>query len=232
MLNGEKIGIYTITDLRRPVQTVEVESWEKLTRVLTHEIMNSLTPVRSIAETMKGKAADTEVREAFDTIASSSGSLMSFVKNFRQFSLLPELQMRAFYLKPLLEKCIRMGEEYARDRSMRFSLMCFPPDVMVYTDEALLSRVIVNILKNAVEALPGVVSVEAAVSADESVEIRITNDGELIAEENVEQIFTPFFTTRPSGSGIGLSLSRRIIAHLGGTLTLRPRPSTCFVIRI
>lgn len=231
-LDGKKICIYTINDLRRPIQTAEVESWEKLTRVLTHEIMNSLTPVSSIADTMKGKVPDGEVREAFSTIASSSLSLMTFVKNFRKFSVLPEVQMRVSYLRPLLDKCVRMSEAYAGDGNVSISLTCFPPDVMVYTDEALLSRVIINILKNAVEASSSHITVEASVSADESVEIRISNDGELIPEEDVEHIFTPFFTTRPSGSGIGLSLSRRIVTHLGGTLTLAIRPRTCFVVRI
>ena len=231
-LNGEQMHVYTINDLRRPLQAAEVESWEKLTRVLTHEIMNSLTPIHSMAETMKGEAAEEDAREAFDTISSSSGSLMTFVKNFRKFSILPELQMRVVYMKPLLEKCVRMAGEYAGRVGVRIQLTCFPPDMMVYTDEALLSRVVINILKNAVEASPSSITVEANVASDESVEIRISNDGELIAEENAEQIFTPFFTTRASGSGIGLSLSRRIVSHLGGTLTLKTRPHTCFVVRI
>ncbi len=231
-LNGKVIHIYTINDLRHPIQTAEVESWEKLIRVLTHEIMNSLTPIRSIAETMKDKAVTNDMEEALDAISSSSRSLMNFVRNFRQFCVLPEVQMRAVCLKPLLEKCLRMGETYANNNDTRFELTCFPPDVMAYTDEALLSRVITNILKNATEASPLIISIEAKVLHDESVEICISNDGELIADDLTEQIFTPFFTTRPSGNGIGLSLSRRIITHLGGTLTLRSRPYTSFTIRI
>lgn len=231
-LNGEGVLIYTISDLRRPIQAAEVESWEKLTRVLTHEIMNSLTPIRSIAENMKDRSSSAETEEAFATISASSRSLMTFVRNFRQFSVLPEVQMHAFYLKPLLENCMRMGETYAPEGGIRFELICFPPDVMVYTDEALLTRVITNILKNATEASPHLVKLETCVLPDETVEIRISNDGELIAEENALQIFTPFFTTRQTGSGIGLSLSRRIITHLGGTLTLKTRPHTCFIIRI
>lgn len=232
VLNGNKIQIYTINDMRSPIQSAEVESWEKLTRVLTHEIMNSLTPIDSIAKTVKGRAGDEEMREALDTISSSSRSLMTFVKNFRQFSVLPEIEMRVVYLRPLLEKCVRMSQTYVGDGGIDISLSCFPPDVMIYTDEALLSRVVINILKNAVEAMPVNISIEACLSADESVEIRISNDGEPISEDDAEHIFTPFFTTRPSGSGIGLSLSRRIVSHLGGTLTLATRPQTCFLVRI
>lgn len=231
-LNGSKFTVLTISDIRRPVQAVEVESWEKLTRVLTHEIMNSLTPIQSIAENMSGKAIDGEEAEAFATISSSSRSLMTFVKNFRKFSVLPEPKPGVMYVKPFLEKCVRMAESYAHDDNISISISCFPPDMMVYTDEDLLSQVILNIVKNAIEAHPKAITVEARVKADESVEIRIANDGEPIPDDIAGQIFTPFFTTRPSGNGIGLSLSRRIISHLGGTLTLATRPLTCFAVRL
>ena len=231
-VNEKSFTLLTITDLSRQMQAVEVESWEKLTRVLTHEIMNSLTPIQSIAENMGGKTSSREINEAFDTISSSSRFLMQFVKNFREFSILPDARMRAVYLKPLLESSIRITESYIKGKQISIELTCFPPELMVYTDEALLSRVLINILKNAIEANPKNISIEAAEKADESVEIQISNDGELISEETAEHIFTPFFTTRPSGSGIGLSLSRRIITHLGGTLSLKTQPTTCFTVRL
>lgn len=231
-------SVFTINDLSRQMQAVEVESLEKLTRVLTHEIMNSLTPIQSIAETMSGKLEAEEqtsvknIADAFGTISSSSRGLMQFVKNFREFTKLPDPKMRVFYLKPLLESCVRLGMEYAKGKGVRISLLCFPPDVMVYTDESLLSRVLLNIVKNAIEANPSAVRIESNLKIDESIEIRIANDGEPISEKDAEHIFTPFFTTRTAGSGIGLSLSRRIINHLGGTLTLKTRPLTCFTVRL
>ncbi|MDE7421978.1 MAG: PAS domain-containing sensor histidine kinase [Muribaculaceae bacterium] len=231
-VNEKSFTLFTITDLRRQMQAVEVESWEKLTRVLTHEIMNSLTPIQSIAENMSGKTSDREITEALSTISSSSRSLMQFVKNFREFSILPEARMRAVYLKPLLESSIRIAESYEKGKHVSIELICFPPELMVYTDEALLSRVLINILKNAIEANPENISIEADEKADESIEIRISNDGELISEDMAEHIFTPFFTTRANGSGIGLSLSRRIVTHLGGTLSLKTRPLTCFTVRL
>ena len=224
--------LFTISDLSRKMQAVEVESWEKLTRVLTHEIMNSLTPIQSIAETMHGKDTSQEVTEAFATISSSSSTLMQFVRNFREFSRLPEPHMKAIYLRPLLESCVRMAESFAKDKEISMSLICFPPDLMVYTDESLLSRVLLNIIKNAIEANPSRISVNAEEKADESVEIRISNDGDPIPDNAAEHIFTPFFTTRESGNGIGLSLSRRIVAHLGGSLTFKTCPITSFSVRI
>lgn len=231
-VNDRSFTLFTISDLSRKIQAVEVESWEKLTRVLTHEIMNSLTPIQSIADTMIEKGATQQAAEAFETISSSSRSLMQFVKNFREFSRLPDPRMKAIYLKPLLESCVRMAESYAKEKNVTFALICFPPELMVYTDESLLNQVLLNILKNAIEANPQTISVEADEKADESVEIRISNDGEPIPDETAEHIFTPFFTTRESGSGIGLSLSRRIITHLGGTLTFKTRPVTSFSVRI
>ena len=165
-------------------------------------------------------------------ISSSSGTLMQFVKNFREFSLLPEPRMRVLYLKPLLESVIRIAKGYENADKINFTLMCFPPELMVYSDESLLNRVLINIIKNAIEANPDSITVEAEVKADDSVEIRISNDGEPIPEETAEHIFTPFFTTRQSGNGIGLSLSRRIITHLGGTLSFKIRPITSFSINL
>lgn len=231
-VNDRSFTLFTFSDLSRKMQAVEVESWEKLTRVLTHEIMNSLTPIQSIAETMSGKDTPREATEAFRTISSSSRSLMQFVRNFREFSRLPEPTMKAIYLKPILEQCVRMAESYTKDTPVIVTLTCFPAGLMVYTDESLLSQVLLNIMKNAVEANPRHISVEAEEKTDESVEIRISNDGEPIPDETAGHIFTPFFTTRESGSGIGLSLSRRIITHLGGTLTFKTRPITSFSVRI
>lgn len=231
-VNDKSFTLYTFSDLRQQLQKAEVESWEKLTRVLTHEIMNSLTPIQSIAENMSHNAPLSEAAGAFETISSSSRSLMQFIKNFREFAKLPEPRMRALYLKPLLESCVRMGREFAKDKDIKFECSCFPPDLMVYTDESLLGRVFINIIKNAVEANPSTIKIEARLSVDESVEIRIYNDGDPIPEEVRDQIFTPFYTTRKEGSGIGLSLSRRIVNRLGGTLSFRTGPVTCFTVRI
>ncbi|MDE5882871.1 MAG: HAMP domain-containing histidine kinase [Muribaculaceae bacterium] len=231
-VKDKSFTLFTFSDVSRQIQVAEVESWEKLTRVLTHEIMNSLTPIQSIAETMSDKTTTREASEAFETISSSSRSLMQFVRNFREFTKLPEPKMKVLYLKPLLESCVRLGKGYTKDKDIEITLVCFPPDVMVYTDEALLSRVLLNIIKNAVEANSSIIKIETDLKADESVEIRISNDGEPIPDEVAGQIFTPFFTTRTSGSGIGLSLSRRIITYLGGTLSFKTAPSTSFTLRL
>lgn len=231
-LHGQQLDIYTLSDLRRPVQDAEVESWEKLTRVLTHEIMNSLTPITSMAQSLSRSATSPEQQEPLAVISASSQALMDFVKNFRKFTILPEPQPKVFYLKPFIDRVVQLASSIDSAAGVEFEVLVAPGDAMVYADESLLHQVMVNILKNAVEASPTRIRVEAKIRADESVEISISNNGELIPAQIASTIFTPFFTTRPSGSGIGLSLSRRIISRLGGTLTLSIRPATRFTIII
>ncbi len=223
-LRGMCHTVYTITDIRRPVQTAEVESWEKLTRVLTHEIMNSLTPISSIAETLSRDLADDDLRGRLEVVSSSSRALMDFVRNFRRFTVIPAPQPKVFYIKPFVERVTALIASAENASSVDFRVSVFPPDAMLYTDESMLNQVLVNIVKNAVEAGPSKVEVNARVRDDESVEISVANDGEPIPDTLAAQIFTPFFTTKPTGSGIGLSLCRRIVTTLGGTLTLSPAP--------
>ena len=235
-LRGETVTIYTINDISQDLQRAEIESLEKLTRVLTHEIMNSLTPINSIAETIgqredNGSKTDKEdLKRQMGVIVSSSRSLMTFVKNFRKFSVLPEPKPQVFYLKPFIENIVAMARRFNNAEGISFSTMVFPPDAMLYTDGDMLNLVLVNLLKNAVEAGCTHVDVECKIRHDESVEIAVANDGEKIPDEVASEIFTPFYTTKECGSGIGLSLSRRIIARLNGTLTLTTTPYTRFTI--
>lgn len=231
-LHGENMTIITLADLSKPLQKAEVESWEKLTRVLTHEIMNSLTPISSIAEALCTECTDRQVSEAFGVIKSSSESLMSFVKNFRKFTVLPVPVKISLPMNELLQSVASLMSGTAHDRGAEITTRTTPTDMLAYTDPNLLRQVLVNMVKNAVEASPEHIRIEARVEPDESVSITVTNDGETIPEEIVTQIFVPFFTTRKGGAGIGLSLSRRIIAHLGGSLTLATHPMTCFTINL
>lgn len=231
-LKDESITIVTISDLRRPLQFAEVQSWERLTRVLTHEIMNSLTPINSIAESLGKLYLTDDIKPQLDVISSSSRNLMEFVKNFRKFTKLPEPQPTIFYIKGMIERVVGLASSYPNAAGADFRVMVFPPDAMLYTDEGMLSQVILNIIKNALEANADSIDVSAEVKEDESIAITISNNGERIPDEIAKQIFTPFFTTKTDGSGVGLSLSRRIISTLGGSLTLVAEPSTKFVIVI
>lgn len=236
LLHGEAITIFTVNDYRKPLQAAEVESWEKLTRVLTHEIMNSLTPIHSIAESLNNSATPDidpdKLHSRLAVISSSSEALMEFVKKFRMLSLLAEPDPTVFYLKPFIENAVSLVASADAAAEIEFKPRIFPPDAMTYTDKAMLNQVVINILKNAIEAHPTKIEVNVTIRSDESVQISVTNDGEHIPAEHADQIFTPFFTTKREGSGIGLSLSRRIVTRLGGSLTLRTQPHTTFTITL
>lgn len=231
-LKGRPMKIYTFSDLRQPLQQKEVESWERLTRVLTHEIMNSLTPVTSLSETLAkdGSGLNPEMLERLRAIADSGSHLMEFVANFRRFTIVPEPEMKVLYVKPFLEKVASLAASYPGGEGAEIRVTAVPADVMVYADAAMLRQVLLNLLKNALEAGATRVDLKASVKEDEAVQIEVTNDGAPIDPELAAQIFTPFFTTKSSGSGIGLSLSRRMITRMGGTLTLMPGPPTGFRI--
>lgn len=233
-LHGKELNIYTVSDIRRFIQVAEVESWEKLTRVLTHEIMNMLTPINSISQGLSQTRVVDEknMRYQMQVISQSTRSLMNFVKNFRKFTILPEPKFKVFYIKPFLDKIASLFVNQTIAAEVGITVECFPADMMMCSDESLLNQVIVNIVKNAVEANAKKIKISSRIASDESITISIANDGNPIADEIASQIFTPFFTTRHEGSGVGLSLSRRIISHLGGTLSLTTAPYTSFNIRI
>lgn len=231
-LKGQSMKIYTFSDLRQPLQQKEVESWERLTRVLTHEIMNSLTPVTSLSETLakEGTGLDEKMRERLGTITDSGRHLMEFVANFRRFTIVPEPEMKVIYVKPFLERVASLSRSYPGGEGAQINVTAVPPDVMAYADGAMLRQVLLNLLKNALEAGASRIDLRASVKEDEAVQIEVTNDGAPIDPELAAQIFTPFFTTKSGGSGIGLSLSRRMITRMGGTLTLMPGTPTGFRI--
>lgn len=235
-LRQKNISICTLTDVSRIMQTAEVDSWERLTRVLTHEVMNSLTPVNSIANSLSqyleenNDSINPDIRHQIEVIKSSNLSLMDFVKNFRKITVLPEPKFQIFYLKPYLENIVSLAKAFNPSADLEFRLIVFPPDMMIYTDGNMLSRVLLNILKNAVEADSRHISIDVDLQEDEGIAISISNDGTLIPQDIANQIFTPFFTTKAEGTGIGLSLSRRIISRLGGTINLTTKPTTRFVI--
>lgn len=228
-LAGAPVTIHTFSDIRRPLQNVEVETGERLIRVLTHEIMNSLTPMISLAQSMH---AHKDSDEALSAIVQSGQALMDFVRNFRRYTLMPAPEPTLFFVKGALDQAMALAAKLDNAAGIRFRLDVMPPEMQLYTDRSLLHQVLMNILKNAVEAGATTVGIRADITPTEGVRITIANDGHPVPPEHASQIFTPFFTTRPGGSGIGLSFSRRIINSLGGTLELKATNPATFVITL
>ncbi len=219
MLRGKQVRIIGFNDIRGELANKETESWVKLIRVLTHEIMNTLTPIISLSQTLLPKAKGEE-REGLEVIHRTSSELIGFVENYRKFTHLPQPQPKIFYAKPFLERMIKLS-------GRNVDLSVEPAGLLVYTDEGLLSRVVTNLLKNAMQATPddGRLLMRAYTGESDKIIIEIADNGSKIDAETAEHIFVPFFTTKQDGSGIGLSISRQIMHLLGGTIELLPYDS-------
>ena len=218
----ETVRILTLNDIRNELDAKELDSWIKLTRVLTHEIMNSIAPISSLSETfLKRKdVIDSPIYEGIRAIHETSTGLISFVDSYRKFSALQKPSPEPFYLLDLL---CQIQELSLIPDNISLTLQIEPSELMLYADPNLIRQVLINILKNAVQSIgevKGRIHVRAYSSSDEHIFIYISNDGPTIPEAEAEQIFVPFFTTRAGGSGIGLSLSRQIMKLSNGSISL------------
>ncbi len=220
---GKQLRVISIGNIYEELDRKEVESWEKLTRILTHEIMNSLAPVTSISHTLLSSSGDAEtMRQGLETIHATSDRLLRFVDSFRAVTRIPAPQKAPFYLSELVAESLSLIPH--EDIEVEVSIE--PADTMLYADRTLMSQVFVNLLKNATEALMAQdcerkITIRSTIDAEERIQIEITNNGKAIPAEVAENIFTPFFTTKTDGSGIGLAVSRQIIRLHGGTLRLK-----------
>ena len=236
MLKDKHVRIIALSDVSHELSNQEVDSWIKLIRVLTHEIMNTITPVTSLSETLLTRVTeDKDLKQGLETIHKTGTELLAFVNNYRRFTHVPQPQPALFYVEPFLERMALLCNH-------EVEISVSPKDLLAYADESLLSHVVTNLLKNAVEAfrekeredkqecrsadLQSVASkkafirLQAYANAQESIIINVSNNAGLIPEDVASHIFIPFFTTKPEGSGIGLSLSRQIMRVSGGSLSL------------
>lgn len=242
MIKDKPVRIIAISDVSHELSNQEIDSWIKLIRVLTHEIMNTITPVTSLSETLlkeleedmhwEGRFAtcpnspkEKDLRIGLETIHKTGTELLSFVNNYRRFTHVPQPQPSLFYVEPFLN---RMAMLCNHEVSIKVS----PKDLLVYADESLIAHVVTNLLKNAVEAIKekestevsedkhAFIRIKAYANEQEAIVIDVTNNAGIIPDDIAAHIFIPFFTTKKEGSGIGLSLSRQIMRVSGGTLSL------------
>ena len=215
--------IRTIFEKQR--QAHEQDSWTKLIRVLTHEIMNTVSPIASLSDAM-AKSVDGDGRSPLDikagleTISDSSRNLIDFVQTYRQLSGVAKPVRKALDLQELMESVIALNSEFATSCGATCSYRPEEPDLMVYADEGQISQILINLIKNALQAGAKHVDISAGMGQDDELVVRVANDGEPIPVSAQEQIFIPFYTTKKDGSGIGLSLSRQIMRNHNGTIEL------------
>lgn len=221
-LHGKEVSIVTFNDITREMENNESESWTRLIRVLTHEIMNTVTPVASLSSALSQNLdsySAEDIRSALGTIASSSEGLISFVQSYRSLTHISAPVRKAFYLKDLVNDSVNIAK--ANWPSVNVIYRELSSDVILYADYGQMSQVLNNLIKNAVQAGAGNVSITASIDKREQTVIDIANDGEPISASGQEQLFVPFYTTKgSSGTGVGLSLCRQIVRLNGGTIKL------------
>lgn len=226
IIRGERMKIISINDIDRQLDEKELESWIRLTRVLTHEIMNAITPITSLSDTLLQLHGDKDddIHRGLEVIQTTSRGLIAFVESYRRFTRIPQPDFKLLYVKKLLEQQVALGTEIIPNEKIQIAIDVEPDDLMIQADENQISQVILNLIKNAVAALDGRsdgwIRIKARCDQEENVTIEVANNGAPIPPEVAEQIFVPFFTTKTDGSGIGLSISRQIMRLHHGSIKL------------
>jgi two-component system nitrogen regulation sensor histidine kinase NtrY len=253
IISNEKYRLVSIQNIQSELEEKEMEAWQNLIRILTHEIMNSVTPIVSLSSTaniiLNSKKFDIEgkddecaealedVKAAVTTIENRSKGLLDFVENYRQLTRIPKPNFQILPVHELFDRVEALFKSQFTDKKIDFAIDIQPPNLEVTVDNTLVEQVIINLLKNAVEAVettdsPRII-LKAFLSAVGRPVIEVEDNGPGIEKETLERIFIPFFTTKANGSGIGLSLSRQIMRLHNGALTVQsvPLTRTAFVLR-
>lgn len=216
-----EVKVIAFNDISGEIAESEQESWTKLIRVLTHEIMNTVTPVASLSETLlKFENVDEEVRSGLDTIAQSSRGLIKFVESYRNLTRVAIPVRTAFYMRDLAERVISLTREEAVISGVTCSYTEKSEDILLYADEGQITQILINLVKNAIQAGAKDIGITAEINPYEHIIVKVSNNGRPISKESQEDIFIPFYTTKQEGTGIGLSLSRQIMRMHNGTLNL------------
>lgn len=225
LFDGRNHKIIAVNDINTAIDQNEVDSWVKLTRVLTHEIMNSLAPITSLSSTLIDINDNQNINIGLETIKTTSLSLISFVDSYRKFTRLQEPVKSPFLLEPFVNNIISL---LVTQNNIKKYIDIEPNDVMIYADKDMINQVLTNLVKNAIYALENSAKednekellISASILPDENILLSITNNGGKIPNDISKDIFMPFFTTKEEGSGIGLSVSRQIMHLHGGQLKL------------
>ena len=220
-IGKETVRIIAFNDISNDIAENEQQSWSKLIRVLTHEIMNTVTPISSLSETLLTlENVNEEVKNGLSTISQASKSLIRFVESYRNLTRIAPPVKKAFYLKDLVENVLSLTNEQTKAAASSCTFVEKSDDIILYADEGQITQIFINLIKNAIQAEAENIVISAEITPSEQIVISITNDGHPISKESQEEIFVPFYTTKQEGTGIGLSLSRQIMRMHNGSLVL------------
>lgn len=230
---GEYYKLITIQNIQNELEEKEMEAWKKLTRVLSHEIMNSITPISSLAATanilVKEMEADNpsdsrDLQQALLTIEKRSQGLIQFVKNYRQFAQIPAPNFQILTIVDLMKRIENLIQSKLQQHSIELEIGSVPDNLQIKADTNLVEQVLLNLMSNAIEAVKQknnpCVQIKAGTNESSRVMVQVIDNGCGIEEHTLPKVFIPFFTTKPDGSGIGLSISRQIMRMHGGTIRI------------
>lgn len=228
VVDGIDLKIIAMNDISAQLNENEEESWNKLTRVLTHEIMNTITPIASLSETLMvcSEGADSNLKDGLNTISTSSRNLIKFVESYRNLTHIPLPNKKAFILKELVEKVFNLTVELAQEHQVETVFVEHTEDILLYADEGQISQILINLVKNAIQADANKVVISAEIDFSENIVVNVSNNGMPIEKEDTAELFVPFYTTKTDGTGIGLSISRQIMRMHNGTLNLTKSDKT------
>ena len=216
-----QVRVIAFNDISNEIAENEEQSWSKLIRVLTHEIMNTITPIASLSDTLLDfDDINEEIKNGLSTISESSKGLIKFVDSYRNLTRVAAPVKKAFYFRELAERVISLTREEAVMSGAACSYEELSDDIILYADEGQITQIIINLVKNAVQAEAKNIKITAEINPSEHIIINVANDGYPISRESQDEIFVPFYTTKQEGTGIGLSLSRQIMRLHNGTISL------------
>ena len=243
-MRGDIVKLVTLQNIQTELQKQELEAWQNLTRVLRHEIMNSITPISSLTSTLreilvydlkkvnehyelKNEGAQ-DLKEGLDTIESRSKGLIKFIDAYREYTSLPQPNFKVIKIRDLINKVESLMRNEIKKANIDLSISLNSDYLTIQADEEMIEQVLINLLKNAKEACSEIKNPKIEIHggyADEHIVIQISDNGPGIIPEAQDKVFVPFFSTKKTGSGIGLSLSRQIMQLHNGNLSLKSVPN-------
>lgn len=243
-MRGEEYVLVSFQDIHPELEQKEIESWQKLIRVLTHEIMNSITPISSLASTVSSmlneykssnpkitadeKEGLEDILHAISTIESRSKGLLNFVEIYRNLTRIPKPNFRYFSVSELFDRSLELLQPKINEYNILIKIKIFPQDLKILADPDLIDQVVINLLLNAVDAIKEVpdpqITIVASTNLNNRTTIEFADNGKGIKQDILDKIFMPFFTSKKTGSGIGLSLSRQIMQMHKGSISVRSKP--------
>jgi nitrogen fixation/metabolism regulation signal transduction histidine kinase len=249
-MKNQEMKLVSFGNIQQELEETEIEAWQKLIKVLTHEIMNSITPISSLASTVNVMLKDSaetnsiqeetvsDVRQAVNTIQKRSEGLINFVNKFRDISKIPKPNYQPVKVSELFYRIRLLSEQILSQRKINLSVEINPEHLEIIVDPEMIEQVILNLINNSIQALDlkenAQIILKAEIDDRGRAVLKVIDNGCGIPEDILDKIFIPFFSTKKEGSGIGLSISQRIIRAHGGSIWVQSKPNdeTVFTIRL